>query len=196
MTRQPQRRTPLFAATLAAAIALTACGPARPSSTTIMNTTSADSAAQLRELKSRPDIDQITQRYDDMRAVVRERLSAEIGLAPWIKRDEISRSGCRDYPDVDQALKEARGLSRWAVETNLPDAKWPQAVQIVTDIAGSHGFTKLTTVVDQPGDHEISLSDQYGGELIFGTKLNTILSARTGCHLRAAGQQGTSPPAT
>lgn len=199
MTRRHTRSIVLTALAATALLAATACGEptGRPPITPTMNTTSAESAAQYREMQARPNIDQITQRYDEMRAAIRDRLTSEIGLSPWIMRDEISRSGCRAYPDVDQALKEARGLSRWAVETNIPDETWPTAVRIVTEIAAGYGFGNLITVVDQPGRHDISLHDQYGGELLFGTRVHSSLSARTGCHLVAEPVQtgsSTSPP--
>ncbi|MGQ0839224.1 hypothetical protein [Actinokineospora sp.] len=49
-----------------AVLALAGCGSStgRPPVTT-METTSADSAAQYQEMRARPDIEQITQRYDE-----------------------------------------------------------------------------------------------------------------------------------
>jgi hypothetical protein len=149
-----------------------------------MNTTSAESIAQYRELQARPNIDEITQRYDEMRAVIRERLATGIGIGPWIKDDENSRAGCGDYPDVDQRFKESRGLALWAVEAAIPDEKWPDAVRIFAEIAGGYGFGDMITVVDRPGHHQVSLSDSFGAELRLGTKVHITLGASTGCHLR------------
>lgn len=178
---------------IALVAALTACGSGVDGPPANMDT-SKERAAQHRELRTRPDIHQVTQHYDEMQAAVRERLSREMGLAQWIKRNEISTSGCRDYPEVDQGLKESRILPRWALETGIPDDKWPDAVRIVTEIAGGYGFGNPIVTVDQPGRHEVSLSDQYGGELIFGTRINTAMYARTGCHWRP--DRGSPSPTT
>ncbi|MGQ0839223.1 LppA family lipoprotein [Actinokineospora sp.] len=130
-----------------------------------------------------------------MRAAIRERL-VTVGIGPWVQLDKISRSGCRAYPGVSQDDKEARGLAGWYHDASISDETWPEAVRVVVEIAGGYGFDDLTTVVDRPGDHEISLTDQYGGELIFGTKLATILSARTGCHLRPESRSSGAAPTT
>ncbi len=152
-------------------ITLTACGsPTPPAPWDTVETTSAESAAQYEEMLSRPDIDTIAERYEEMRAAIRRQVVADLGLSAWINSYKQSSSGCRDYPAVDQKFKESRGLPGWYSEGNLPDEKWPAVVRIVTEIAGRYGFGDLITVVDRPGDHEISLHDQYGGELVFGTK--------------------------
>jgi hypothetical protein len=68
-------------------------------------------------------------------------------------------------------------------------------VEIVTEVAGRHGFGDPGVVVDGPGDHEIVLRGTYEGELIFGTGGGTILTVRTGCHLtEEAHQRGTYLP--
>lgn len=199
MICQRTRSVVLIALAVAVHLAATACGEptGRSPITPTMNTTSAESAAQYRDMQARPNIDQITERYDEMRAAIRERLASEVGLAPWVKDDEFSRAGCRDFPAVDQKFKESRGLALWALESNIPDEKWPIAVRIVTEIAAGYGFGNLITVVDQPGHHQISLSDQYGGELRLGTRVHSTLAGRTGCHLVAEPAQtgsSTSPP--
>lgn len=141
-----------------------------------------ESAEQLRELRARPDIDDVTRRYEELSALVRERTAAELGLPAWESNTERSSSGCRDYPAVDQFLKEARGLPGWYTRAGVPDDKWPEAVRIITRVGAEYGFGDPVTVVDGPGDHEVSLVDRYGGELIFGTRTNTAMYVRTGCH--------------
>ncbi|MGQ0839225.1 LppA family lipoprotein [Actinokineospora sp.] len=181
------RKSAVFAARLVAVLALTACGSSNGRTpVTTMETTSADSADQYREMQTRPDIEEITRRYEELTSTIRRRTVTDLGLPPWITNDKLSRSGCRAYPGVSQNDKEARGLPIWYVEANIADEKWPDAVRIVTEIANGYGFGDVTTVVDGPGRHEISITDRYGGELIFGTRINTALSVRTGCHLRPA----------
>lgn len=79
---------------------------------------------------TRPTIDEISQRYSQMAVVIRDRLIAETGLPPWKERpDTGGRSSCREYPDVDTADEESRGLPLRAAEANLPDDRWPQSVK-------------------------------------------------------------------
>lgn len=149
------------------------------------NSMSDNPYEQFRELMGRPDIEQVARRYDEMRATIREQLVSEVGLPP-LKEDIGSggSSGCRDFPAIQGGDDETRTLPRWSVEANLPDEKWPRAVQIVDEIARSYGFeTPPRVIIDRPGDHEITTTDTYGADLVLGTKATTILTVRTGCHL-------------
>lgn len=136
---------------------------------------------QRQTLRERPDIEQISARYERMQAVVRERLSAEIGLI-WVNDDNSRGRGCGfEFADVPEA--QSKSLSRWTAEANLPDAQWPTAAAVVQEVTGQHGFGTPEVVVDRPGDHRIVVPDPYGGTLTFGTAAATILSMHTGCHL-------------
>lgn len=66
----------------------------------------------------------------------------------------------------------------------VPDDKWPAALQIVKDGAARLGAADITTLSDQPGDHDVMLGGADGLEVEFGTKVNTILSAKSDCRLR------------
>jgi hypothetical protein len=68
----------------------------------------------------------------------------------------------------------------------VPDAQWPQAAQVVADVAGRAGFGPAETVVDRPGEHEIVLRGERGALLRFGTLEHATLAVETGCHLPAA----------
>ncbi len=143
---------------LATVVSLTACGTsASRTPLESMEPTGANDAEQHNEMRARPNIEEITQRYDEITATIRQRIVADLGLRPWITNDKLGTSGCRDYPAVDQALKEARTLPGWYSEGNISDAKWPDAVRIANEIVEGYGFGDMTIVVDQPGNHEISL---------------------------------------
>lgn len=147
-------------------------------------TMSANPYIEFQQMMERPDIEQASQRYVEMGAAIRDKLVADIGLPPWKERsDSGGSSSCREFPGVDTGDKESRGLPLVFSEANLPDENWPRAVQIVTEIAGKYGFGAPLTLVDNPGNHEISLKDGYGAEISFGTKVNTSLLIQTGCHL-------------
>ncbi len=146
------------------------------------------------ELMKRPDITQVQADYQSMFETIRERLVAEVGVAQWVPhRLPISGAGCdADFSHLDgETLSMDAGTS----PGNLPDAKWDQAVTIVTEVAGKHGFGPPRVVVSGPSNHEVSFKDPYNGQLLFGTGGNTVLAVSTGCHLSAeAHQRGTYQP--
>jgi hypothetical protein len=131
-------------------------------------------------LAARPTIDEITARYERMQAELRQRLVSEIGISEWVKRSELTGSGCGDFPDLPNA--ESRSLGNWFSEGNLPDARWSQAQAIVTEVTGRYGFAP-DFIVNRPGSHTIIGIDQYGASYDFGTGKNTTLGVSTGCHL-------------
>lgn len=134
---------------------------------------------QQATLAARPTIQEITAHYERMQTELRQRLVAEIGVSEWVKRSEPSASGCSDYPGIGG---ESRGLGFWGSDGNLPDARWPQALEIITEVTGDYGFTPPEIVVDRPSEHQIVGTDQYGATYNFGTAVNTSLSVATGCH--------------
>jgi len=147
------------------------------------------------ELMKRPNLTQVQTDYQSMFETIRERLVAEVGVAQWVPHDEpISGSACGgDLSKLSGAevLRMDAGMS----PGNLPDAKWDQAVTIVTEVAGNRGFGAPKVIVSGPNDHEVSFRDPYNGELLFGTGGNTVLAVTTGCHLtQQTHQRGTYQP--
>jgi Lipoprotein confined to pathogenic Mycobacterium len=133
-------------------------------------------------LMRRPHLAEVEGDYQSMLLTIQERLVAEVGIAAWVREKPAAGGLCGgDLVDLEDA-REAY-LDAGVSIGNLPDARWGQAVAIVTEVAGRHGFGEPGVIVDAPGDHEISLRGTYQGELIFGTGGGTILTARTGCHL-------------
>jgi len=146
-------------------------------------------------LMKRPNLTQVEADYHVMFQTIRERLAAEVGVADWVPDDDpISGSACSgDLANLDGG--EQRTYDAGMSPGNLPDAKWDQAVTIVTEVAAQHGFGAPKVVVSGPSDHEVSFRDTYYGELLFGTGANTILGGSTGCHLtEEAHQRGTYQP--
>lgn len=175
------RRAPSLLAVTVALLALAACQTRGQSPN---NTMTANPGQQFQELIKHPDIEQISRRYEEMATKVHDRLVAEVGLSPWKQDpDGGSRSGCRGYSDVTIPDAQSRGLPIWYSESNMSDDEWSQAARIATDISGAYGFDSPQTVVDGPGQHHISIKDQYGAELSFGSRVNTSILILTGCHL-------------
>jgi hypothetical protein len=143
-------------------------------------------------LMKRPNLTQVDSEYQLMFKNIRERLVTELGVAAWVPDDEpISGSACGGMISNLEGA-EVRRYDAGMSPGNLPDASWDQAVAIVADVAGQHGFGAPRVIVSGPSDHEVSFRDPYNGELLFGTGANTILGASTGCHLtEEAHQRGT-----
>jgi hypothetical protein len=124
---------------------------------------------QIAELLKRPDLEQTEADARKMLDEIRSELLSRIGIAPWEpgKGEAYTGSACGgDFQNITGA--EVRRFSSGRSPGNLPDARWAEAVDLVT------------------------FRNDYGAELWFGTAVNTTLSLTTGCHLtRAAHQQGT-----
>lgn len=154
---------------------------------------SVEPSEQFSALLQRPDIERMEATYLTMLETIRAELVAEFGLAEWQPAEGgPSGSGCGgDFSDIG-ADGEIRRYSSGISPGNLPDEEWAAAVGVVAATAARNGFAPPGIVVDRPGDHEVSLRDDFGAELLFGTARNTTLSVSTGCHLtRDAHERGT-----
>ena len=149
------------------------------------------------ELMKRPNLTQMETDYQAMLQTIRERLVAEVGIGGFLPAAEpVSGTFCGG--DLSNLLDaQERYLNAGVSYGNLPDAKWDQAVAIVTEVTRKHGFGEAKVVVDRPSDHEVSFRGKYGGSLLFGTGGGTILTVWTGCHLtEEAHSRGTYLPPT
>jgi len=161
----------------------------------IISTGSEDMNQAFDELMKRPNLTQVDADYQSMFQTIRARLVSELGVASWVPDEEpMSGSACGGkISNLEGA--EVRRYDAGMSPGNLPDASWDQAVAIVTDVAGHHGFGAPKVIVSGPSDHEVSFRNTYNGELLFGTGANTILGGSTGCHLtEEAHLRGTPVP--
>jgi hypothetical protein len=146
-------------------------------------------------LMKRPNLTVVEADYQSMYETIRTRLVAEIGISGWLEDVEpISGTACAGALSNLEGGQE-RLYNAGSSAGNLPDATWDQAVAIVAEVAGKHGFRSPEVVVSGPGNHEVQLHDAYQGYLLFGTGYNTILAGGTGCHLtEEAHLRGTYQP--
>jgi hypothetical protein len=78
---------------------------------------------QLATLRQRPDIKQISIRYEHMQAELRDRLSADIGGLAWINDGSENRGGCGfEFPDVPEGELRYRGEHHSQHAYRLPPA--------------------------------------------------------------------------
>lgn len=136
------------------------------------------------QLAQRPSLEDATARYEQMRTEIRDRIATELGPYEWINTENGIDSGCTG--DFSTLGGKSMFLDHWYIEDNIPDAQWPRAVQIVTEITGHYGFAEPNTIIDKPGNHKISGFDNYAANYTFGTAVNTTLSTDTNCHFPTA----------
>lgn len=136
------------------------------------------------ELAARPTLEDAVARYETLLSEIRDRLDTEVGPLDWATSRPPGGAGCgKDFPNMGG---NTATTPLWLGPGNISDQRWPRATQIVIELSRNYGFDITNTVVDRPGNHEISTYDPYGAYLIFGTAGNTILRIGTGCHLTAA----------
>ena len=146
-------------------------------------------------LLRRPSLATVETDYQSMYESIRTRLTTEIGIPSWTldarpTGGTACGGGLSHLDDAQERLYNAGSSSG-----NLPDARWDQAVAIVSEVAAQHGFGAPAVVVSGPGDHEVEFKDPYSGYLTFGTGANTVLFGGSGCHLtEVAHQRGTYLP--
>ena len=146
-------------------------------------------------LLRRPSLATVETDYQSMYESIRTRLTTEISIPSWTPDARPTGGtacggGLSHLDDAQERLYNAGSSSG-----NLPDARWDQAVAIVSEVAAQHGFGAPDVVVSGPSDHEVEFKDRYSGYLTFGTGANTVLFGGTGCHLtEVAHQRGTYLP--
>lgn len=75
----------------------------------------------------------------------------------------------------------------WGFDAGIPDAVWPRAKQIITEITAEYGFETPTLQIDEPGRHRTTGADlELGAHYEFVTEINTVMQVTTGCHLPEA----------
>jgi len=139
---------------------------------------------QQAQLATRPTLDDAIAGYEKLRTTIRERLTAEFGVAQWTEEPNSAEfGGCApQFPDMTEQEASKKFLSRWYSPASvLP--RWGEVKQVVRDVAGGYGFTTVSLDTNQAGDAELNLTDQLGAQLSVGSGKNTVLALTTGCHL-------------
>ncbi|EHR53777.1 hypothetical protein SacmaDRAFT_5662 [Saccharomonospora marina XMU15] len=142
---------------------------------------------QFDTLLQRPSFEEMTERYQEMVTKVRRATVQLGGIPEW--RDSkgstpISGAGCGfDFPDIgsDGGTRQING---GVSEGAIPDDRWPEVIERVGKIAESYGFNRREVFKDEPGDHDVRFYDSYGGDFVFGTKINTSMVISSGCFLK------------
>ncbi|WP_410625712.1 LppA family lipoprotein [Amycolatopsis sp. cmx-8-4] len=139
---------------------------------------------QQAQLATRPTLNEAIAGYEKLRVSIRERLTADFGVAQWTEEPNSAEfGGCApQFPDLTEQEASKKFLSRWSAPTSLLSS-WDQVKRVVREVAGGHGFTTVALDTQHADDAELNLTDQLGAQLSVGSGKNTVMSLTTGCHL-------------
>jgi Lipoprotein confined to pathogenic Mycobacterium len=133
------------------------------------------------ELMRRPDIDQATQRYQQMYSAVRAQLTAAFPSLRWVQVDQLGSSECgAGFPGLG-ADGEARTLPNWSASVAVPGGQWDRAVGVAEWVVRGYGFDSGPIA---PGGSSatrfVAFYDQYRAEFTFTVGKHTGLLLVTG----------------
>jgi hypothetical protein len=173
------RALPAVAAVATAMVFATGCGPtnADGQETTTMSTEQVEEA-----LHKKPPFEAAQTEYKTAVADMANQIAALSPGLKWSISDD-SWLAC----DGDYIKTDAKHVYLMAgFDGPIPDAVWPNAVQIVKNGAGKLGATQVGTVKDEPGNHDMFIAGPDGIEFRFGTNIKSSLTARSDCRLPSA----------
>ena len=161
------------------AIALTGCGVDNMSE-------DSDVAAAAAHMRAQPSLEDSVRR---LQAVVDEILAESREISPGLdwqphRTAGYTSLGCpAPFSDADGVSWELR---RALSAVPIPASDWPRVLAEVTAIAARAGMTRVLTIRDGPDDHDVELKNTDNGDTIrFGTQVNALLTAVTGCRYKA-----------
>lgn len=141
-----------------------------------------ESAQLEQELQSKPSLEAAQTEYQ---AAVQNMATSIAALTPGttFNIEQNTWVGCGG----EYASTSAKQAYVMAVFSGpIPDAVWPQALQIVKDGAAQVGASEFGTFKDNPGDHDIYIAGPNGIEFRLGTQKASTLTAKSDCRLSEA----------
>jgi hypothetical protein len=141
--------------------------------------TSADPAQLEQKLRSKPPLEAAQTEYQ---AAVQNMAASIASLTPGttFNVEQNTWVGCGG----EYANTKAKQAYVMAVFSGpIPDAVWPQALQIVKDGATQKGATEFGTFKDNPGDRDVYLAGPDGVEFRLGSQKASTLTAKSDCRL-------------
>jgi hypothetical protein len=189
---QPMSR--VLSVVLAACLALAACGANTPPEPTVDQATQ-----QFNQLMQRPDIDQVTARYQQMYLQVRQRLSGLLPTLTWSQSLGVMGAACGpEFAAVDASRPQddaiTRSLGNWDLNGTILDAQWTNALAAIADVVQGYGFDpRPEVIVSKPGNHNANFYDSYRAKLTVDVGNTAGLSLSTGCHLTAEAKKRGHP---
>jgi Lipoprotein confined to pathogenic Mycobacterium len=173
-----RRRIPRsLLSTLIAITALAAC--AEPSTPTLNTEVSRVDIASL------PTVRETQTQMLDLIEKVRIAVSSAVPeTSPWRWTDAWDTSTCPGAPDNGGVVLYFPNL---VSQRPLTDTEWATVFVTVKDVAAAAGLTEVAMPQNGPGNHEARLDSTDGRQLVFGTRVTTLITARVSCR-RTAGE--------
>lgn len=92
-----------------------------------------------------------------------------------------SGSGCKEpFSGIDGT--GTRILTSGDAFGGIPEADWDRAWEAVKAVAAKRGYGDELTLLDKPGEHQMSVYDKDGSELSVGTGVNTVATIYGACY--------------
>jgi hypothetical protein len=156
-----------------------ACGSSTSTGGTDTSVTTADPAQLEQKLQSKPSLEAAQSEYQEAVQNMATSIAALTPGTTW-NIEQNTWVGCGG----EYAKTKAKQAYVMAVFGGpIPDAAWPQALQIVKDGAAQKGATELGTFKDNPGDHDVYIAGPDGVEFRLGTQKASTLTAKSDCRL-------------
>jgi ABC-type glycerol-3-phosphate transport system substrate-binding protein len=155
------------------------CGGSTSTGGESTSVSESDSAQLEQELQSKPSLEAAQAEYQ---AAVQNMADSIAALTPGttFNIEQNTWVGCGG----EYATTNAKQAYLMAVFSGpIPDAVWPQALQIVKDGAAQLGASELGTFKDNPGDHDVYIAGSDGVEFRLGTQKASTLTAKSDCRL-------------
>ena len=158
------------------------CGGSTSTGGASTSVSTADPAQLEQKLQAKPSLEGAQAEYQ---AAVQKMAASVAALTPgttW-NIEQNTWIGCGG----EYANTKAKQAYVMAVFSGpIPDAVWPQALQIVKDGAAHMGATEFGTFKNNPGDHDIYIAGPDGVEFRLGTQKASTLTAKSDCRLSQA----------
>lgn len=132
-------------------------------------------------LRSKPPLDVARSEFTAAMNQMAGQIAELVPGMTW-QADENTTDGCGGEYVWTRAVQV---FYRIVFDRAIPDGVWPQAVQIVKDGAARFGATTVDVFVDQPGSKDLAISNADGVQFHFGSKVQTVLSGKSDCRMRA-----------
>jgi methylaspartate ammonia-lyase len=130
-------------------------------------------------LQAKPSLESTQVAYVDQIGRIADQVSALVEGGHWTLRTNVERGCGSAYAgtDAEQVYLNV------AFSAPIPDAVWPQAVQIVRDGAIALAAADYRDFVDESGIHAIQVASPDGGDIWLGTAKTASLTARSDCRI-------------
>ncbi|WP_127784402.1 LppA family lipoprotein [Rhodococcus sp. X156] len=138
----------------------------------------ADEARSV--LQARPSSAEATASVVSLRDAVAQAVSQAAGGLEWQPVGEQSSAGCgAPFSGLDATTVFVGDL----LAPRAIHEQWAAAQEAAQRLAADAGFTEVVVKVDRPDNHQVRFVSPDGAYLDLGTKVTTLVSGATGCHL-------------